>query len=631
MSSVSRRRPDRAGDTPTAVPALAERWALYCRVSTDDQADRGTIQNQRAFLCQYVATENAGRELQGRPPVVVAGIYEDEGVSGTIALDKRAGGRKLLKDAQAGLFTVVAIYKLDRIGRKLLEIMDAHKSLEAAGVKLRSATENLDTSTPHGTFAFQVMGSVAELERATIMERTIQGRERVGRTGKWTHGPVPTGYTTDAGGFLMPSVKIVDEIGMTEADMARDIFRRLAEGSSAIGICRWLNAAGVKPVFRYATTGAERTGKSWRAGRIADMIRNTAYKGIHTIHARGGAIERDVEALVTPKLWELANRALDGNRSRPPAHTKRDYLLRGVLQCECGASYVGTRKNNGRKSTPVYRCNAQIRATAYGESDRCGAKLLPAEDLETRVWSLVRAVYATPAETIVAEVEEAICERRAEVANRQPQRDALTARLVALRGERDRMLKLYKGGGLSYDDTMASLAETDKETAVIQAELDILRVDDEQDAQEAARLSSIPATVARIAKELERIDGNPTKKRKAILGLVRAITVWTRDAEMPSGRTRKQARMRVDLIVGGRLFGATATLGEGDGWSVVEREGNTIRLVADGRQHGDAAIDTTDSEGQDGLPWDVMVSARGTPTLLPWRWSPPARSTRSRW
>ncbi len=108
----------------------AERVALYLRVSSEEQRDRETISLQRDFLEQY-------RHLYG---LEVADVYEDDGISGTIPLHERPEGRRLLQDAKEGSFGVVLVKKLDRLGRSLLVIVDAHDRLQDAGVALRSAT-----------------------------------------------------------------------------------------------------------------------------------------------------------------------------------------------------------------------------------------------------------------------------------------------------------------------------------------------------------------------------------------------------------------------------------------------------------------------------------------------------------
>src|SRR3954465_1443255 len=81
--------------------------AIYARVSTEDQAERETIQAQLDFLRRFV-------DLHELP---VAGEYVDDGISGAVPLGDRPEGRRLLIDAEAGCFGVVLVYRLSRLGR----------------------------------------------------------------------------------------------------------------------------------------------------------------------------------------------------------------------------------------------------------------------------------------------------------------------------------------------------------------------------------------------------------------------------------------------------------------------------------------------------------------------------------
>src|SRR5215207_5737925 len=132
--------------------------ALYLRVSSDEQRERESIKTQREFFEQYCKLY----ELE------VTETYADDGVSGTMPVQERPEGRWLLEDARVRKFDTVLVYRIDRLGRSLLVIVDAHDRLQVAGSSLRSATEPIDTSNPSGRLIFQMLASFAEYERETI-------------------------------------------------------------------------------------------------------------------------------------------------------------------------------------------------------------------------------------------------------------------------------------------------------------------------------------------------------------------------------------------------------------------------------------------------------------------------------
>jgi site-specific DNA recombinase len=152
-----------------------ERVALYLRVSSEEQREAGTIQTQRDFLERHAAEQ--GFE--------VAESYADDGVSGTFHVHERPEGLRLIEDARAGNFDTVLVYRLDRLARTQLGILDAADRLERMGVALRSATEHYETATPQGRLMFQMLGSFAEFEKESIKQRTRDGLHREYREGRY--------------------------------------------------------------------------------------------------------------------------------------------------------------------------------------------------------------------------------------------------------------------------------------------------------------------------------------------------------------------------------------------------------------------------------------------------------------
>ena len=103
------------------------RVAIYARVSSEDQAERGTIENQIEFAAKYCDLHQ----------LEIIDWYKDDGVTGTIPLEQRPEGRRLLEDAQAGRFELLLMYRLDRLGRSARIILNAVYDLEQYGIKIQ--------------------------------------------------------------------------------------------------------------------------------------------------------------------------------------------------------------------------------------------------------------------------------------------------------------------------------------------------------------------------------------------------------------------------------------------------------------------------------------------------------------
>lgn len=80
---------------------------------------------------------------------------------------------RLLEQARAG--DTIACWRLDRIGRSLRHLTEMAEQLERRGITLRSTTESIDTSTPSGRFLFNILGTLGQMEREIIVERTRAG------------------------------------------------------------------------------------------------------------------------------------------------------------------------------------------------------------------------------------------------------------------------------------------------------------------------------------------------------------------------------------------------------------------------------------------------------------------------
>ncbi len=145
------------------------RVALYARVSTLNG------QHPEMQLAEL-------REYATRRGWEIAGEYVDAGVSG--AKDSRPSLNRLMVDAHQRRFDAILVWKLDRFGRSLKHLVTALADLEVLGVTFVSLSDNLDLSTPSGRLMFQIIGAMAEFERALIQERVRAGLHNARRIGK---------------------------------------------------------------------------------------------------------------------------------------------------------------------------------------------------------------------------------------------------------------------------------------------------------------------------------------------------------------------------------------------------------------------------------------------------------------
>src|SRR3954447_2576306 len=145
--------------TKLARTPLPGRLIGYARVSTEDQGTDPQRDELRTAGCEEVFEERASGADRSRPVLA-----------------------RLLREIRLGETLVVV--RLDRLARSVGHLLTVIEQLETGGAHFRSLRDPIDTSTPQGMFSLQVLGAVAQLERALISERTKAGLEAARRRGR---------------------------------------------------------------------------------------------------------------------------------------------------------------------------------------------------------------------------------------------------------------------------------------------------------------------------------------------------------------------------------------------------------------------------------------------------------------
>jgi DNA invertase Pin-like site-specific DNA recombinase len=160
MSRTERCSNEIANGPQNAHNRSTSRVALYARVSTTDKGQDPELQLSEL------------REYCQRRDLLMIGEYVDR-VSGS--RESRPALDKLLAAAHRRKFDAVLVWKIDRLGRSLKHLVNTLADLSTLGVAFISLRDNLDLSTPSGRLMFQLIGTMAEFERALIQERVRAG------------------------------------------------------------------------------------------------------------------------------------------------------------------------------------------------------------------------------------------------------------------------------------------------------------------------------------------------------------------------------------------------------------------------------------------------------------------------
>jgi site-specific DNA recombinase len=362
---------------PASPRAIAPtKVAVYIRWSTEDQGEGTTLEVQREGCAHFVRSQG----WMVRPDLE----YVDDGYSGG-TLDRPALGR-LRRAVRDGLVDCVVVFKLDRLSRNVVDMVNLVLREWEDRCYLKSARENIDTYDHGGKMFFYTLVSFAEWERNTIRERTFTGRLRRAQEGRNPGRTLPYGFTTGARPGDVVTVP-------HEAAVVQRIFRAYGAGASVRGIAARLNAEGL-PGPR---------GGGWAGATVARMLANETYLGT----LRFGAVVREgaLPAIVTREEFARVREGrgargggrggsagpiglADRGRGRALASP---YLLSGLLICGvCG----GTMRCRPAYDRPhaLYHCLARFHRGAAA----CDTAHIRQPELDALVVAELQQVYGHP-------------------------------------------------------------------------------------------------------------------------------------------------------------------------------------------------------------------------------------------
>ena len=319
--------------------------ACYCRVSTEMQKEKESIENQKSRLLQYCNEQNLPYTM-----------YEDDGYSAKDT--KRPALSRLINDIKKHEVKTVLVTKLDRITRSIRDLLDLLELFEDYNVSFKSITQPVDTSSAMGRGFVRLLGEFAQLEREMTSERVGEDMRHRALKGVWNGGVVPHGYLV-AEKQLKPQ--------KDEAVVIAKIYDKYIELESLRGVTQWLNSKGYKT----------RNGATWATSSIRRILSNPTYIGkiwynkrvsskmTHKLKSRPEedwiVAEGKHEPIVSPKTYDTVQVILARQR-KEPKRKMSNYLLSGLVRCgRCGATLSGytqkVRRGGKLKAYSYYKCH----------------------------------------------------------------------------------------------------------------------------------------------------------------------------------------------------------------------------------------------------------------------------------
>jgi site-specific DNA recombinase len=521
-----------------------KRAILYARVSTDEQARSGySLAQQIEALREYAARE--GYEVLEE--------VSDPGQSG--ASLERPGLDRVRDLVNAGGVYVVLAQDRDRFAREPAYHYLLRKEFEEHGCKIRALNDRGDES-PEGELTDGILDQLAKFERAKLAERTRRGTIRKAREGR-------TVATTPNYGFRLNEAKDGLEIHEPEMAVVEKIFRMAAEGLGTAAIQSRLYAEGVP---------APKGGKAWYRQTVRKLLYSDVYRphrfeeiadllspevlarldptneyGVQWYNRQkvtrtrvsepdgnGGRKYKDVRtfawkpkeewvavpvpACLDKDLVDRAHAMIAVNKGQERKHLAREWELRGLMRCSCGATMVThTTHPHGRYLYHYYSCAKRRDFRGKGP---CRQKSLRAEHVEPVVWEFVSGLLKDP-ERIRAGMD-ALIEREREAGSRDTGQEATV--WASKLEECDRLRSAYQDqqalGFMSLEELGSKLKGLEETRKLAQAELAALETREKRARElEKDRDALLESWAGAVPKALDGLAGQERNKVYRMLRL----------------------------------------------------------------------------------------------------------------
>ena len=355
-------------ESGTAQSVQKLKMAAYCRVSTDQEEQLLSYENQVNYYTNYIS-EN--------PLYEYAGTYADEGISGTNT-KKRDEFNRMIADCRAGKIDMIITKSISRFARNTLDCLNYVRELKDLGIGIIFEKENINTLDMNGEMLLTILSSLAQEEVESLSSNVKMGLQMKMKRGELV------GFNGCFGYDYHQDTKTIT-VNETEAETVRLIYDMYLQGNGCGTIAKRLVELGIKN---------KRGTVEWHDHGVMGMIKNEKYKGdvllgktftVDPISKRRLAnmgeenqyyIRDHHEAIVSREIWDKAEEIrlkrakpklmqTTGNRER----YTRQFTFSSMLECGyCGHKLSRrTRHQTTTTKKPVWQC---MNATKNG-IDNC--------------------------------------------------------------------------------------------------------------------------------------------------------------------------------------------------------------------------------------------------------------------
>lgn len=354
-------KPEFSGEN--RIDIRPKRVAAYCRVSTDKEQQEHSFETQKEMYTDMIMM---------KPNWQMAGIYADEGITGTIA-KKRPDFMRMIEDCRKGKIDLIITKSVSRFSRNNLDCLLYVRELKEMGIPIIFEKEGINTLQVSSELLITLFSGLSQAESESISMNV-----KIGKRQSLKNGNVPFSYKSFLGYRKGADGK--PEIDEEQAVIIRRIFAEYLAGKSLLDIAKGLTADEI-PTARGKT--------NWSSARVQSILTNEKYKGdallqktyiVDCISKKSKKnngelpmyyVENNHPAIIERAVFDRVQEEISRRNSKKKVKqvgTKTElgkysgkYALSEILYCgNCGTPYRRcTWSKNGKKKI-VWRCISRL-------------------------------------------------------------------------------------------------------------------------------------------------------------------------------------------------------------------------------------------------------------------------------
>ena len=227
-----------------------KRVAAYARVSMDSERLMHSLSAQVSYYSELI---------QKNPEWIYAGVYADEGITGTLK-SKRNEFKRMLEDCENGKIDIILVKSISRFARNTVDLLDTVRHLKGLGIEVRFEKENINSLSSDGELMLSILASFAQEESHSISDNVKWGTRKRFEKG------IPNGRARVFGYRWADDILVIEQ---NEAEIVQRIYSEFLSGSSPRKIAKNLNADKITTI----------NGCKWSDFNIRYILKNITYTG----------------------------------------------------------------------------------------------------------------------------------------------------------------------------------------------------------------------------------------------------------------------------------------------------------------------------------------------------------------